>query len=333
MRKLLLLIFAILLPGCSLFSGTHPIPTVVAPTATNIPATITPTPTLEPFGEYTIDYLRRRTYGGGRIEVIETLLETDVFTSYSIRYPSDGLVIQGFVDVPKGDGPFPVIVSIHAYSQYGGYNAFDPYADFADFFAANGFIVLHPGLRNHPPSDNGDNLLRVGMSVDVLNLIALAKAGDQWPSELPPADTHSLGLWGMSLGGEIALRVLTVDSAIKATVLYSSLTGDIERNSKQLYAQLADKQFQHDLEIPPAMFERISPVHYYDKVKSAVQIHHGMEDTIVPVGWATETCDLLRAAGVSVECLYYTAGHIFNRPDVETMQQRALEFYRIFLAP
>ena len=42
-----------------------------------------------------------------------------------------------------------------------------------DFFAENGFIVIQPGLRNQPPSDNGDNLLRVGMTVDVMNLIAI----------------------------------------------------------------------------------------------------------------------------------------------------------------
>lgn len=265
--------------------------------------------------------------------MLETLLETDVFTSYSIRYPSDGLVIYGFVNIPKGEGPFPVIVSVHAYSRYGDYDVFYPYADFADFFAANGFIVLHSGLRNHPPSDSGDNLLRVGMSVDILNLIALAKDEHRWPSELPAANTDSLGMWGMSLGGEIALRVLTISPDIKATVLYSSLSGDIERNSKQLYAELVDKQFEQDLQVPPEMFEQISPVHYYDRISSPVQLHHGMDDTTVPVGWATETCDLLDTAGVSVECLYYPAGHIFNRSNFDVLQQRALEFYRIFLLP
>src|SRR6185503_11960523 len=108
-----------------------------------------------------------------KIEVVEKLAETDLFTSYSIRYPSDGLNIYGFVNIPKGNGPFPVIVSVHGYAPTGAYDPFNVIADFADFLAGNGFLVVHPGLRNHPPSDTGDNLLRVGMSVDVLNLIAL----------------------------------------------------------------------------------------------------------------------------------------------------------------
>ena len=89
--------------------------------------------------------------------------------------------------------------------------------------AANQFIVIHPGLRNHPPSDSGDNLLRVGMTLDVMNLIALVKARDALPPELASANTDQIGLWGMSMGGEIGLRVITISPDIKAAVLYSPL--------------------------------------------------------------------------------------------------------------
>ena len=138
-----------------------------------ITATPLPTATLAPYEQYTMDYLRKRAYGGGKIEILQTLSETDQFTSYSFRYPSDGLNIYGFVNVPKGNGPFPVIISVHGYAPYGRYDVFDVSADSADFFAANQLVVIHPGLRNQPPSDNGDNILRVGMSIDVLNLMAL----------------------------------------------------------------------------------------------------------------------------------------------------------------
>ena len=233
------------------------------------------------------------------------------------------------MNVPKGEGPFPVIVSVHAYSFYGGYDVFYPYHDFADYFAANGFIVLHPGLRNHPPSDNGDNVARVGMSVDVMNLIALVKEGNDWPSELPTADPDALGLWGMSLGGEIALRVITVSPDIKATVLYSSLGGDIENNSKHLYNVLHDEEFQQDSHVPSEMFERISPMYFYRYITSPVQLNHGTADTTVLLEWAEETCAFLTAAGVSTECINYEgADHVFNRSNFEVLQQNALEFYR-----
>jgi uncharacterized protein len=336
MRKKILTILVLLLISCSSLATPVALPsaTVPPPTATLVTPTALPTPTLKPYEQYTIDYLGARTYGGGRIELLEKLDETDLYTSYAIRYPSDGLNIYGFVNIPKGSGPFPVILSIHGYAPPGKYNVFDPQADFADYFAQNGFIVLHPGLRNQSPSDSGDNILRVGMSVDVLNLIALLKDPSNLPAELAHANGGLLGLWGTSLGGEIALRVLTVSPDIKAAVLYSALSGNEEMNSRQLYQVLHDDQFQEDTQVPLEMMDRISPMYYYHRITSAVQLHHGMDDSTAPISWAVETCNFLQSAGVSVQCVYYPdVGHVFNRSNFEKLQVSALEFYKLHLSP
>jgi uncharacterized protein len=335
MKKKVVAVFALVLVACSVLATPVPTPTatVVIPTPTLVTPTPLPTPTLKPYEQYTIDYLRRRTYGGGRIEMLEKLDETDLYVSYSIRYPSDGLTIYGFVNVPKGQGPFPVIVSIHGYAPYGSYDVFNPQWEFADYFAENGYIVVHPGLRNHPPSDSGDNLLRVGMSVDVLNMIALLKDQANLPAELAQVDASRMGMWGTSLGGEIALRVLTISPDIKATVLYSAMSGDIEKNSRQLFKVTQDKQFQDDAQVPIEMMDRISPMYFYHLVTSAVQLHHGMDDSTAPISWAVETCNFLESAGVSVQCIYYPdVGHVFNRSNFEKLQVSALEFYRINLS-
>ena len=328
------MLFTVLLISCSRVAPPIFVPTATAalPTATVITPTTLPTPTLAPYEQYTIDYLRRRSYGGGKIEVLQKLSETDRFTSYSIRYPSDGLTIYGFMNVPKGKGPFPVIVSIHGYAPDGTYNPFQPADDFADSFASDGFIVVHPGMRNQPPSDNGDNLLRVGMSVDVLNLLALLKIRNDLPAELGTANMDSLGLWGMSMGGEIALRVITVSPDIKAAVLYSSLSGNEERNYHQLYDVLRDPQFQQDAQLPLELWDRVSPMYYYSRVTAAVQINHGTADTTAPISWAVETCDFLGAAGVGVQCIdYQNAEHVFSGSDAHILYQNALEFYRAHL--
>jgi dipeptidyl aminopeptidase/acylaminoacyl peptidase len=210
---------------------------------------------------------------------------------------------------------------------------FDPLADFGGNFAADGFIFVHPGLRNHPPSDSGDNILRVGMSVDVLNLIALLKAKESLPVELSGADAERLGLWGNSLGGEIALRVLTVSPDIKAAVLASSLSGNEEMNSRQLFHVIQDKQFQDDTQVPIEMMDRISPMYFYQYITAAVQLHHGTADTTAPISWADETCKLLQSAGVSIQCIYYQGvGHIFNRSNNQKVIASAIEFYRLHLS-
>jgi len=330
------LVLTLLLTSCSLSATpvATPAATVVLPTAIVITPTPLPTPTLAPYEEYTIAYLGRRSYGGGKIEVVQTLAESDVFTSYSIRYPSDGLNIYGFMNIPKGNGPFPVIISVHGYAPYGKYDPFNPSQDFADFFAENQFIVIHPGLRNQPPSDNGDNLLRVGMTIDVMNLIALVKTKNDLPVELASANLDLMGLWGMSMGGEIALRVLTLSPDIKAAVLYSPLSGNEERNSRQLYEVLRDEQFQKDAQVPLELLDRISPMYYYHQIKSAVQLNHGTKDTTAPISWAVETCDFLESAGVSVQCIYYEkAGHIFSGDNARNLRENALEFYKTHLSP
>ncbi len=335
MKKLFLLL-TFLLASCALRATPVAIPTATAalPTATVITATPLPTPTLAPYEQYTIAYLGRRNYGGGKIEVIRKLAETDTFANYSIRYPSDGLNIYGFMNVPKGDGPFPVIISVHGYLPPGQPDPFNPSTDFADFFADNQFIVVHPTLRNQPPSDNGDNLLRVGMTIDVMNLIALVKAKNDLPVELASANPNLLGLWGTSLGGEIALRVLTLSPDIKAAVLYSPLSGNEERNSRQLYEVLRDEQFQEDAKVPLELMDRISPMYYYHQVKSKVQLNHGTKDTTAPISWAVETCDFLKSAAVSVQCIYYEkAGHVFNGDNARKLRQNALEFYQAQLSP
>ncbi len=74
----------------------------VTPTATPSPtATPTATPTLDPYADLTIEGLRSRVYGGGEIAVEETLAVTDAFTRTLITYPSDGLTIYGFMNVPR----------------------------------------------------------------------------------------------------------------------------------------------------------------------------------------------------------------------------------------
>jgi len=334
--KRLLPLLTLFLASCSLVSTPLPIPTTTAVIPTPAPKTPTVllTPTLAPYEGYTIPYLSRRAYGGGKIEVVETLAESDSFTSYSIRYPSDGLSIYGFMNVPKGDGPFPVIISVHGYARRGEFDPFNTSQDFADFFAEHGFVVIHPGLRNHPPSDNGDNLLRVGMTVDVMNLIALVKAQPDLPAELASLNPDRIGLWGGSMGGEIALRVLTISPDIKAAVLSSPLSGNEERNSRQMYEVFHDEEFQKDAQVPLELLDRISPMYYYHQIKSAVQLNHGTKDTTAPISWAVETCDFLESAGVSVQCIYYEkAGHAFRGDNAQKLRENALEFYQTYLSP
>jgi dipeptidyl aminopeptidase/acylaminoacyl peptidase len=294
------------------------------------PATASPTP--EPYEQYTIDYLRERTYGGGEIELLKVLDDAEALTRYLIRYPSDGLNIYGFINVPKGAGPYPVIIAIHGYVLADSYADMSYESDAYDGLTQAGYIVVHPNLRNYVPSDSGDNLFRVGMAVDVLNLIALLKSGAA-PAELvSTAARDRIGLWGHSLGGSIALRVLTVSADVKAAVLYAAISGDEKKNAEILQTVYPDPAFEIEMNTAPEMLDRISPVHHYQYITSAVQLFHGTVDPVVPIRLAEENCEALTKAGVNVNCTYFTEeGHTFRSRVADQFTGMMLSFYEKYL--
>ena len=313
--------------------GTTPAPTL---TPTVVQPTLTPTVTLTPapYQQYTIDYLRQRSYGGGHIEIVNTIEISDQFTRTLIRYSSDNLTIYGFMNIPAGDGPLPVIIMLHGLGDSGSFNTLSFKSDIADALTRQGFIVLHPVMRGYPPSDSGDNMFRVGMAVDVLNLIGLIKTQGGQPGALEKVAPDRIGLLGQSLGGNVALRVLTVSPDVKAAVLYSSLSGNELRNSQQLYKISLEPHFQNELNILPSLLLNISPVYYYGNINAPIQLHHGTADETVPLSWAQETCSLLSAAGKIIDCIYHEGeGHIFSEDIKAEFLESMIDFYKTYLSP
>jgi uncharacterized protein len=357
MRRLIpLLMLAVLACQCSgaasqTFSTPYPseyIPTVIAltaaalatptppsPTPTAIQPSPTPTITLTPapYQQYTIDYLRQRSYGGGTIEIVNTIEASGEFTRTLIRYSSDGLTMYGSMNIPAGNGPFPVIIMLHGLGDSGAFNSLSFRSDIADALTRQGFMVIHPVMRGYPPSDSGDNTFRVGMAIDILNLIALIKAQGGQTGTLEKAAPERIGLLGQSLGGNVALRVLTVSPDVKAAVLYSSLSGNELKNSQQLYKISLEPQFQNELNTLPSLLLNISPVYYYGNITAPIQLHHGTADETVPLSWAEETCSLLSAAGKNIDCIYHEGeGHLFSNTIKAEFLESMINFYKTYLS-
>ena len=305
-----------------------PTPTVTATTAPLPTLTLTP----EPYREYSVEYLRSRTYGGGEIEITETLGQNSAFTRHYFRYDSDGLNIYGFADVPHGEGPFPVIIALHGYIEPEIYQTLDYTTHYADALASAGYLVLHPNLRGYPPSDEGDNLFRVGMAIDVLNLIALVKENSGQPGLLQTADATRIGLWGHSMGGGVSTRVLTVSPDVKAAVLYAAMTGDERKNYEAIYRWLNGSMGLEELAVPSEALPRISPMYFFEEITAAISIHHGLADKLVPVQWSMQTCEQLKALGKEVECHYYERmPHTFYGPVEKEFIQYTIQFFNQYL--
>lgn len=315
-----------------LATATLPPSATPSPQPTDTPTpTITPTP--DPYAALSIDALSARSYGGGQVEIQQELEANSYFTRTLITYPSDGLTIYGFMDVPKrGNPPYPVVIALHGYIDPGIYNTLDYTTRYADALARAGFLVLHPNLRDYPPSDSGDNLFRVGMAIDVLNLIALVKETGGQPGALQLADPRAIGLWGHSMGGGISTRVITISPDVRAAVLYAPMSGDEKQNFEAINQWSDGTRGLDELAVPENELLSISPIYYLDRIQAAVSIHHGLSDQLVPLKWSLDLCSKLQDLGKSVECFTYKdEPHTFYGEGDALFIRRTIEFFNRYL--
>jgi dipeptidyl aminopeptidase/acylaminoacyl peptidase len=305
----------------------QPTPTAIA-TATPIPAVDSPAPTPDPYEVFTVDYLKNRAYGQeGVLQVESVMAETAAYTRYLITYPSDGLKIYGFMNVPKSDGPHAVVLVLHGYWPPPQYNTLGYTAPYANAFAEAGYITIHPNYRNHPPSDQGSNYFRSGYAVDVLNLLAHVRQ-EAGQGALATADPRHIHLFGHSMGGGIALRVLVAAQGVETAVLYGAMSGDEVRNYERIQAWSNQEDGLFEMNTPVETLARISPINYLDNVTARISIHHGEQDTVVPPEWSAELCEQLRRAVKLVECFTYPGQeHNFTGASNELLVERAIALF------
>jgi dienelactone hydrolase len=259
--------------------------------------------------QFSLEALKNRTYGNGDFTVDRLWYSYDRFERYYIIYDSDDLSIHGYVNVPYGEGPFPVIIMLHGYIQPEEYTTLDYTMRYADDLAQHGYIVLHPNMRNFPPSDSAENRHdnNTGYTIDVLNLLAYFRKMAGKEGIFASADLTRIGIWGHSIGGSIAMRTMSVEpDSFKAAILYGAVS---QRNGNVLDG---------------------AGIYDFSEVDTPISIHHGGNDDEIPVEQSQELCRQLEQLGKNPECFYYEGQpHTFYRDQWADplFMERTLEFF------
>jgi len=367
MKQRICLFIFMLLAACQIMPSS---PTVTLPTPHNAIETITPSPipplTLTPsptptidelIHPYTIDGLRQHEYQSGEIHIRSTLDETEKYTSYLIDYPSDGLTITGVMQIPVGEGPFPVIVMNHGFFARSVYSSGDGTDRSSAFLAEHGYITIASDYRSWGDSDDGHSFFYSGLVIDVINLLNTI-------SSIPQADPNRIGMWGHSMGGGVTMKVLTVigrgnpaPTTVRAAVLYSTVSAEdvdiINRWGMGCFGNIAEGEqivgcnssdivpIDLPLNLQNAYrfaagdadtLKKISPLYNLNDVTAPIQIHYGMEDgktlSGAPPEWSVTLTQELRDAGKYAEMYEYEGeGHSFIGQPWFDFMVRVLRFF------
>jgi dipeptidyl aminopeptidase/acylaminoacyl peptidase len=283
-------------------------------------------PPPDPAAGLTPDALAARATGEGQITIGRVWFRRATYTTYRISYPSDGLRLTGLLHVPKGRGPFPVVIANRGHIDPERYQPGMDSRVFADFMVRNGFLVVAPDYRGYGGGEAGPNPFYSGYVVDTLNLITLAQ-------KLPMARPGPVGMWGHSRGGSITTAAITLSDQIAAAVIYApapaDLAQDYERRRRQSDGRVDTQTWPFPPQRDPDAYRRISPATYLGSVSAPVMLHHGTADATVAASISEDIARALREAGKDVTLHLYEGGpHTLKGAQERLYLRRTLEFFR-----
>jgi dipeptidyl aminopeptidase/acylaminoacyl peptidase len=308
----------------------------------------TPEATAEAFAvgsDLTIAALREREIVASDILLEEALPNGTNYARYIASYQSEGLKIYGLLTIPFGnvpEGGFKAIVFNHGYIPPDSYVTTERYVAYVDALAQAGFVVFKIDMRGHGESEGEPmgSYFSPAYTIDAISALRSLQ-------RMNIIDPDGIGMWGHSMAGNLVLRAMLVEPAVKAGVIWAGAVysyDDFERYS------ITDTSFVRVPDSPGqrrsrAIFETygrpdttqpfwraVSLTANIDYLENPVQIHHAVNDDVVNIAYSRDLAAVLRTAGKTYEYYEYdSGGHNIGSPAFETAMQRTIAFFRAYL--
>ncbi len=275
-----------------------------------------------PLEKYTIENLSKTTFKPSEIK-----MEPENVFSFMV----DGKKVTGEINIPEGQGPFPLIVMFRGYIDQKTYKTGDGTRRSAEVFAQNGYITLAPDFLGYGGSDKeAGNIFesRFQTYTTALTLLASATDIEKW-------DKKNLFIWGHSNGGQVALTVLEITQAGYPTVLwapvskpfpYSVLYYTDESDDRGSLIRRELSRFEEDYDV-----EKYSLVNYLGNIKAPIQLNQGNLDESVPKVWSDILAKSLSNLSLEVDYKVYPGNDHNMRPNWDGVVANNLSFYRSHL--
>lgn len=335
------LLLVLLISAGSWIVRNKPAVTTTAPTAVSALGGAKPTPM--PFVEMTIPYLREREYKS-TLSGLDEVSSNASYTSYLTSYDSGGNRINALLTRPVGEEPsagWPAIVFIHGYIPPMLYQTLGPqYADYVDYLAQNGFVVLKIDLRGHADSEGepGGGYYGSDYVVDALHAYSALQNTDF-------VNPQGIGMWGHSMAGNALMRSLAAKPDIPGIVIWAGAVYTYEDQRKygiddnsyrpptnvtrtqQRRRELFEKHGSPSASSP--FWQQVAPTNYLGDIKGAIEIHHAVDDDVVNIGYSRDLNELLNATSIDHAFYEYpSGGHNISGASFTQAMQRTVDFFK-----
>lgn len=248
----------------------------------------------------------------------------------SVTFPSsDGQVIQAWLGVPEGDGPFPTILHVH-----GGPDAVATggYWDGAQAMLDHGFAFFSVNYRG---SLSFGKAFQEQIWGDIGHWeVEDMVAGRSWLVDQGIAHPRQIFLKGMSYGGYLTLLALGIYPDLWAGGMAGVAIADCVINwedEAQTLKAYDVTLFKGTPTEQPELYRRASPITYAERVQAPILIIQGRNDTRCPPRQIEVYEAKMKASGKDIEVHWFDAGHVST--DVERQiahQERNMRFvYRV----
>lgn len=230
--------------------------------------------------------------------------QTTVVRSQERTYASaDGTPVHGWVALPQGEGPHPVLLNIHGgpYAQYTG-DWFDETQVLVE--AGYAMVMCNPRGSNGYGAHHGAAVQHAMGTVDLEDILgfldgALAEFGAQGTGDM---DVDRLGVMGGSYGGLMTALATAHDHRFTAAIVERGYLDPLSAlGSSDIGWFFTPEYFGGDREA----VERQSPMAQVHRVRTPTLVIHSEDDLRCPLEHAQRYYQALWSQGVESELLIF----------------------------